>query len=104
MIRTSNRTINHTIKSRIAMSTISANDLKTKGVSIIESALQTSPEVSISVRGATRYVVMELAQYQYLRECELTAALAEVQSDLASGNTIQESPEAHVQRIRSQAR
>ena len=83
------------------MSTISANDLKTKGVSVIEASLRDAPEASISVRGTTRYVVMDVAHYQYLRECELSAALAEVQSDLAAGRVIQESPQAHIERIRN---
>ncbi len=85
------------------MSVISANDLKTKGVSIIEASLQHAPEVSISVRGTPRYVVMEVSHYQYLRECEVTAALAEVQNDLAQGRAIQESPKDHVERIRNTA-
>ena len=83
------------------MTTISANDLKTKGVSIIEASLQDAPEAHISVRGTARYVVMDVAHYQYLRECELSAALAEVQSDLAAGRAVKESPQAHIERIRN---
>lgn len=78
---------------------ISANDLKTKGVSVIESSLLDAPEASISVRGKTRFVVMEVAHYQYLRECELTAALAETRGDLAAGRFVQETAESHVERI-----
>ena len=85
------------------MPTISANDLKTKGISAIERSLQDGPEASISVRGHARFVVMDLAHYQYLRECELTAALAEARGDLAAGRLVQESPEQHVQRITARA-
>lgn len=53
------------------MSRISANDLKTKGISAIELAVSTAPAAIISVRGKDKFVVMELAQYHYLRECEL---------------------------------
>ena len=81
------------------MYSISANDLKTKGVSIIESSLQDAPEATISVRGTPRFVVMDMSHYQYLRECELTAALAEAQADLAAGRIVKESPQAHIQRI-----
>jgi hypothetical protein len=78
---------------------ISANDLKTKGISAIELALSGSPEAFVSVRGKDRFVVMELAHYQYLRECELGAALAETRADLAAGRAVQESPEAHLLRL-----
>lgn len=81
------------------MSHISANDLKTKGVAAIESALSSSPEAIVSVRGKERFVVMDIAHYQYLRECELDAALAETRSDLAAGRVVKESPEAHLARL-----
>lgn len=81
------------------MASISANDLKTKGVAAIEAMLEQQPEAVISVRGKERFVVMELAQYHYLRECELEAALAETRADLAAGRFVQETPEAHLARI-----
>lgn len=85
------------------MSYISANDLKTKGVSAIESALADASEAVVSVRGKDRYVVMEMAQYHYLRECELEAALAETRADLAAGRVHKESPEAHLSRLENEA-
>ena len=81
------------------MSSISANDLKTKGVAAIEAILEQQPEAVISVRGKERFVVMEMAQYHYLRECELGAALAETRADLAAGRFVKESPEQHLKRI-----
>ncbi len=81
------------------MSHISANDLKTKGISAIESALSTAPEAMVSVRGKDKFVVMSVAQYHYLRECELDAALAQTRADLAAGRAVQESPEAHLARL-----
>ena len=81
------------------MTHISANDLKTKGISAIELALSTSPEVIVSVRGKDRFVVMDISHYHYLRECELDAALAETRADLAAGRTVQESPEAHLAQL-----
>ena len=81
------------------MSHISANDLKTKGISAIELALNEAPEVIVSVRGKDKFVVMGLAHYHYLRECELDAALAETRADLAAGRAIQESPADHLARI-----
>ncbi len=81
------------------MATISANDLKTKGVSVIETALAEQPEAVISVRGKERFVVMAVAHYHYLRECELEAALAETRADLAAGRAVSESAEAHLDRL-----
>lgn len=83
------------------MSHISANDLKTKGISAIESALNDAPEAIVSVRGKDKFVVMDLAHYHYLRECELDAALAETRADLAAGRTIQESAADHLARLES---
>ncbi|NNM80873.1 MAG: type II toxin-antitoxin system Phd/YefM family antitoxin [Gallionella sp.] len=81
------------------MSHISANDLKTKGVAAIEAMLAQHSEAIVSVRGKDRFVVMEIAQYNYLRECELEAALAETRADLAAGRFVQESAEAHLARL-----
>ena len=81
------------------MNRISANDLKTKGIAAIELALSDAPEAIVSVRGKDRFVVMEVAQYEYLRGCELDAALAETRADLAAGRVVQESPQAHLDRL-----
>ena len=81
------------------MTQISANELTTRGVAAIEASLAEHPEAIVSVRGKDRFVVMEIAQYQYLRECELAAALAETRADLAAGRFVEESAEAHVARL-----
>ncbi|MDO9011655.1 MAG: type II toxin-antitoxin system Phd/YefM family antitoxin [Gallionella sp.] len=81
------------------MSHISANDLKTKGVAAIEATLASHSEAIVSVRGKDRFVVMEIAQYNYLRECELEAALAETRADVAAGRFVQESPATHLARL-----
>lgn len=81
------------------MNHVSANDLKVKGIAAIEAALDEQPEAIVSVRGKDRFVVMDIAHYHYLRECELEAALAETRADLAAGRVIEESPEAHLARL-----
>jgi PHD/YefM family antitoxin component YafN of YafNO toxin-antitoxin module len=81
------------------MNAISANDLKTKGVGAIDQALQEQAEAAVTVRGQVKYVVMSSEQYQYLRECELDAALAESRADLDAGRFVKESPEEHLKRI-----
>lgn len=81
------------------MSGITANDLKTKGVSAIEAALADQPEAVVSVRGKDRFVVMELSHYHYLRECELDAALAETRADIRAGRCVVESAKEHARRL-----
>ncbi len=81
------------------MNTISANDLKTKGVSAIEQALADQPEASVTVRGQMKYIVMSREQYAHLRECELEAALAESKADLDAGRFVKESVEQHMKRL-----
>jgi hypothetical protein len=85
------------------MSQLTANELKTGGVAAIEAALERQTEAIVSVRGKERYVVMEIAQYHYLRECELEAALAQTRADMAAGRFVKESPQAHVKRIKKAA-
>ncbi len=84
------------------MAHISANDLKTKGVAAIEAMLVDHSEAIVSVRGKDRFVVMDITQYHYLRECELEAALAETRADLAAGRFVQESAEDHLARLAKQ--
>lgn len=81
------------------MSHISANDLKVKGVASIEASLAEYSEAIISVRGKDRFVVMDIEHYHHLRECELEAALAQTQADIAAGRFVVESPEAHLARL-----
>ena len=82
------------------MSTVAANDLKTKGIKAIEDALLTQPEAALSVRGQVKYVVMSQEHYQYLRECELEAALAESKADIASGRLVKETVSQHIKRLK----
>ena len=81
------------------MNSISANDLKTQGVSAIERALADQPEVSLTVRGQAKYVVMSIEQYAHLRECEVEAALAESKADLDAGRFVKETVEKHIKRL-----
>lgn len=82
------------------MGALAANDLKTKGIKAIEEALVNQPEAVVSVRGQVKYVVMSQEHYQYLRECELEAALAESKADLAEGRFAKETVAAHLKRLK----
>ncbi len=81
------------------MTSIKANDLKTKGVSVIESALQQDGEAIITVRGERKYVVLDFKTYNKLREYELDIALQEARNDIADGNYNTESVDEHMKRV-----
>lgn len=81
------------------MPQLTANDLKVRGVAAIEEVLSGQTEATISVRGKDRFVVMDVAQYHYLRECELEAALAQSRADVAAGRTVTETAAEHMQRM-----
>ncbi|NQU64352.1 MAG: type II toxin-antitoxin system Phd/YefM family antitoxin [SAR324 cluster bacterium] len=78
---------------------ITANELKTKGVSAIESNLSDNDELIITVRGKESFVVMNMEHYNYLRECELEAALLQAKADVASGDFVIEGVDDHIRRI-----
>jgi len=81
------------------MNAITANELKTRGVSAVEDRLETEEEVIISVRGKDRYVVMSLEKYAMLREFELDMAVMQARADYEAGNIITESVEDHMKRV-----
>ncbi len=82
------------------MPQLTANDLKTKGIAAIGAALAERLEAIVSVRGKDRFVVMEIEQYHYLRECELEAARAETRADIKAGRYVMDTPAAHVKRVK----
>jgi PHD/YefM family antitoxin component YafN of YafNO toxin-antitoxin module len=81
------------------MKTISANELKIRGVTAIESALLNNSDVAISVRGKKRFVVVNVDYFEQLREYELQKAVRASKEDIASGRFIIETAEEHRARI-----
>lgn len=81
------------------MSTITANDLKTKGVSALETALEDQDEAIISVRGKPRFVVMDIEHYEQLREAEILAAWQEAREAVDKGDYVVETAEEHIARL-----
>jgi prevent-host-death family protein len=81
------------------MTTISANELKTKGVSAVEKALKNEDEVIITVRGKQKYVVIDLKKYSQLREYELEVALLEARADIVDSRVKKETVTEHMKRV-----
>jgi prevent-host-death family protein len=84
------------------MITVTANKLKTQGVSSIAKALEESREVIISVRGKPRYAVMTIEDYDRLREGEIEAAWFRARQDVEQGRFTTESADEHIARIQTE--
>jgi len=78
---------------------ITANELKTKGVTVLDKESSDGSEIIITVRGKGKYVVLPIEKYSHLRECELEAALLETKRDIKAGRFVKEPVEKHVKRI-----
>ena len=78
---------------------LTANELKTKGVSAIKKATTDNTEALITIRGKAEYVVLPIKKYNHLRECELEIAVMESRKDLENGRFIEESVQGHIKII-----
>ncbi len=81
------------------MNQITANELKIRGVSIVEERLEDEEELFISVRGKEKYVVLSIDKYARLREHELDMAIAEARADYEAGRVVSESVDDHMRRV-----
>jgi PHD/YefM family antitoxin component YafN of YafNO toxin-antitoxin module len=81
---------------------VSAGELKKRGISLLDDIVGDQGEAIITVRGKSKYVVLDMKIYNRFREYELEAALAETKRDLAEGNVIEESVEDHIKRIQNE--
>jgi PHD/YefM family antitoxin component YafN of YafNO toxin-antitoxin module len=79
---------------------ITADELKSQGVTALEQVTSDGSEALISVKGKPRYVILSMDTYNHLRECELEAALIETKKDLRDGRVIKESVEKHLKRMK----
>jgi len=78
---------------------VAANDLKVKGVQVFENLLKIFDEVLVSVRGKNKYVVVDIARYERLREFELEHALKEVRAEIAAGKSRTMTAQEHLDEI-----
>lgn len=81
------------------MNNITANELKTRGVTALEDRLSSEDEVFISVRGKEKFVVVSVEKYAAMREYELEQAVREARADYDAGRAVRESVDHHMQRI-----
>ena len=81
------------------MSTITAAELKQRGVSALAPALSDDREAIITVRGKPLYAVMKIETYDEFREAELANAVREVRADYKAGRIVDDTVEGHLKSI-----
>ena len=64
---------------------ITANEIKTKGVSVLDVIEKDGDDAVITVKGKRKYIVIPIEKYNNIREMELEIALSEVKKDIAEG-------------------
>ena len=84
------------------MSTLTAAELKRRGISSLDPVLSQDGEAVITVHGKGRYVVMTVEKYDALRELELGQAVREARADYAAGRVADTSVKGHIRRIQNE--
>ena len=79
---------------------ITANDLKVKGVSMIDSVVEENDSAIITVHGKEKYVVLKIADFNKMREQELDEAIRQSREDIATGRFHADGVDAHIKRAR----
>ena len=65
---------------------LSIQDLKRTGLSKIKQMFLNEPDIIIQDRGKDTCVLVDLAHYNFLRNCELEIALNQAKKDIKKGN------------------
>ena len=82
--------------------TISANEVKQRGVSLFDSLLGKVDELIINVRGKDKYVVLDIERYKAFRMAELDLAYMQTMQDIEKGNYTTQSAAEHVADIKNE--
>lgn len=78
---------------------ITANDVKTNGVSMFGALLNQFDELVINVRGRNKYVILDIQRYKEFRENELDLAYMKAMKDLAEGNYKTQTAKEHIKEL-----
>lgn len=81
------------------MSTVSATELKQRGVAALEPVVAEAGSALITVRGRGRYVVMAIDEYHELRAANLEQAMRETRADYQAGRIVDRTIDGHVRRL-----
>ncbi|OPX55143.1 hypothetical protein SAMN02745127_02246 [Oceanospirillum multiglobuliferum] len=80
---------------------ISANDVKTKGVTFFAKLLKSADELIINVRGKNKYVVLDIERYQAFRQQELDLAHLLAMQDIEAGRCKTQTAKEHLDELRN---
>ncbi len=64
---------------------ITANEIKTGGVSVFDKLLQKADELIVNVRGKNKYVILDIERYNEFRQAELDIAHMKAMKDIEEG-------------------
>ena len=78
---------------------ITANEVKTNGVSIFGEMLQKADELFINVRGKNKYVVLDIERYNEFRQNELDIAHMKVMQDIKDKKYKRQSASEHIKEL-----
>ncbi len=78
---------------------VTANDVKTKGVSLFANMLQKADELIINVRGKSQFVVLDIARYNEFRQKELDLAHYQTMQDIQAGRYQEQTAAEHAQEL-----
>ena len=81
---------------------ITANEVKTNGVSIFAKMLNKFDELIINVRGKNKYVVLDMERYRAFRESELDIAYMKAMEDINLGNYKIQTASEHLKELVSE--
>lgn len=84
------------------MKTIQSKELGIKGISTIEKGLNDGHELAISVNEQEKFIVMDMEQYNYLKECELKAEWHQAREEYKANEDITEPPRVTTQFLRNE--
>ena len=79
--------------------TISANEVKTKGVSVFRKVLDKFDELIINVRGKDKFVVIDIERYKEFRANELDIAYMKVMQDIKDKKFKIQSADEHIKEL-----
>lgn len=81
------------------MSTITAAEVKRRGVQAFAAAVRGDGEAVITVRGSERFVVMSVERYNRMRVDELDRAVREARADYKAGRIADRDIKSHMKRL-----
>jgi len=82
--------------------TISANEVKQRGVSLFDSLFDEFDELIINVRGKDKYVVLDIERYKEFRANELGLAYMQTMQDIEKGKYKVQSAAEHIAELKDE--